>query len=82
MREIAVTHDSENVPKDTREEHEFTKLLKEEIVAHAADVDRSSDGFDKSVNHSSQENEGIIQRKPGIAQLNTMYDRYIFITHY
>ena len=26
--------------------------------------------------------EGIIQRKPGIAQLNTMYDRYIFITHY
>ena len=25
---------------------------------------------------------GIIQRKPGIAQLNTMYDRYIFITHY
>ena len=26
--------------------------------------------------------EGIIQRKSGITQLNTMYDRYIFITHY
>ena len=59
MREIAVTHDSENVPKDTREEHEFTKLLKEETVAHAVDVARSSDGFDKSVNHSRQENTPI-----------------------
>ena len=58
MREIAVTHDSENVPKDTREEHEFTKLPKETVV-HAADVARSSDGFDKSVNHSSQENTPI-----------------------
>ena len=56
--------------------------LLEENIGLSAHIKGDNSAVGDSNGDYFLESEGIIQQKPGIAQLNTMYDRCIFITHY
>lgn len=54
MREIAVSLDLENEPKDKGGDDEFTKVVNDETVLQAADVPSISGGSIGSENHLRQ----------------------------